>query len=104
MHLRIVRPFLRQQFLYRLHDPEPHGFSLHITGGKALVGAHGRFNVGCIAVLLDKLIGGAVDVEVRGHAWMVHRIFVIGNARASVIGTQYDLRYTREQPPQGGSS
>ncbi len=27
---------------------------------------------------------------------MINRIFVIGNARASVIGTQYDLRYTRE--------
>ncbi len=38
-----------------------------------------------------------------GHAWMVHRIFMIRNARASVIGTQYDLRYTRGQPPQGGS-
>ncbi len=37
-----------------------------------------------------------------GHGGMVHRIFVIGNGRASVIGTQYDLRYTRGQPPQGG--
>ena len=24
-------------------------------------------NVGCLAIPLDKLIGGAVDVEVRGH-------------------------------------
>ncbi len=39
----------------------------------------------------------------RGHDGMVHRIFVIGNARASVIGTQYDLRYTRGQPAQGGN-
>ena len=37
-----------------------------------------------------------------GHGGMVHRIFVIGNARASVIGAQYDLRYTRGQPPRGG--
>ncbi len=35
--------------------------------GKALVGPHGRFNVGCFAMLLDKLIGGAVDVEIGGH-------------------------------------
>ena len=103
MHLLTLRPLFCQQFLYRLHDPEPLGFSLHITGSKALVGPHGRFNVGCFAVLLDKLIGRAVDVEIGGHAWIVHRIFVIGNARASVIGTQYDLRYTREQLPQGGS-
>ncbi len=34
---------------------------------------------------------------------MVHRIFVIGNAHASVIGTQYDLRYTRGQPGRGGN-
>ncbi len=37
-----------------------------------------------------------------GHVGMVHRIFTIGNARASVIGTQYDLRYTLGQPPRGG--
>ncbi len=37
----------------------------------------------------------------RGHGGMVHRISVIGNARASVIGAQYDLRYTQGQPPQG---
>ncbi len=35
MHLRVVRPFLRQQFLYRLQDPEPNGFSPHVTGSKA---------------------------------------------------------------------
>ena len=39
----------------------------YVTGSKALVGPHARFNVGCVAVLLDKLIGGAVDVEVGGH-------------------------------------
>ncbi len=67
MHLRVVRPFLWQQFLYRLPDPEPHGFSLHVAGSKTLIGPHGRFNVGCIAKLLYELIGGAVDVEVGGH-------------------------------------
>ncbi len=67
MHLGIVRPFLRQQFLYRLHDPEPHGLSLHVTGGKTLVGPHGRFNVGCFAVLLNWLVGRPENVEVGGH-------------------------------------
>ena len=38
-----------------------------------------------------------------GHGGIVHRIFTIGNVYASVIGAQYDLRYTRRQPPQGGS-
>ncbi len=70
----------------------------------AFIGPHGRVDRGVLTVLLNELVGGAVDVEIGGHAWMVHRIFTIGNARASVIGTQYDLRYTREQPPQGGSS
>ncbi len=27
----------------------------------------------------------------------------LGNVRASVIGTQYDLRYIRWQPPRGGN-
>ncbi len=53
MHLSIVGPFLRQQLLYRLHTSEPHGLSLHVTGSKTLVGPHGRFNVGCFAVLLN---------------------------------------------------
>ena len=35
-----------------------------VPGSKALVGTHGGFNVGCVAMLLYKLIGGAVDVEV----------------------------------------
>ncbi len=64
MHLLTLRPFLRQQFVDRLQDSEPHGFPLHVTGSKALVGPHGRFNVGCVAMLLNKLMGGAVDVEV----------------------------------------
>ncbi len=67
MHLSIVGPFLRQQFLYRLHDSEPHGRSLHVTGGKTPVGPHGRFNVGCFAVLLNQLVGGPENVEVGGH-------------------------------------
>ncbi len=46
--------------------------------------------------------GGSGDPLQCGHGGMVHRIFVIGNGRASVIGAQYDLRYTRGQPPQGG--
>ncbi len=32
---------------------------------------------------------------------MVHRFSVIGNACASVIGSQYDLRYTRGNLPGG---
>jgi hypothetical protein len=35
---------------------------------------------------------GSGDPFQCGHDGMVHRIFTIGNARASVIGTQYDLR------------
>ncbi len=58
-----VARFPLSQLLYRLHDPEPHGFALHVTGSKALVGPHGRFNVGCLAILLDEFVGGAVDVE-----------------------------------------
>ncbi len=34
---------------------------------KALVGPHGGFNVGCFAMLLDKLIGGALNVQVVNH-------------------------------------
>ncbi len=67
MHLRIVRPFLQQQLLYRLHDSQPHRPAFHVTGLHKLVGAHGGFNVGHFAVLLNKLIGGAEDVEVGGH-------------------------------------
>ena len=67
MHLRVLGPFLRQQFLNRLHDPEPHGFALHVTGSKTLVGPHGRFDVGCFAVLLNQLVGGPANVEVGGH-------------------------------------
>ncbi len=52
MHLLILRPLFCQQFLNRLHDPQPYGFSLNVTGSKTLVGPHGRFNVGCFAVLL----------------------------------------------------
>ena len=62
-----VARFPLSQLLNRLHDPEPHGLSLHVPSSKALVGPHGRFNVGCVAILLDKLVGGAVDVEVGGH-------------------------------------
>ncbi len=47
IHLSIVGPFLRQRFLYRLHDSEPHGLSLHVTGSKTL--------------------GGPENVEVGGH-------------------------------------
>ncbi len=62
-----VARFPLSQLLNRLHDPEPHGFPFHITGSKALVGPHGRFNVGCFAVLFNGFIGSAVDVEVGGH-------------------------------------
>ncbi len=62
-----VARFPLSQFLNRLHDPEPHGAPVHITGSKALVSPHGRFNVGCIAKLLNKFMGGAVDVEIGGH-------------------------------------
>ena len=69
MRLLTLRSLFCQQFLYRLHDPQPNGFSLHVPGSKSLVGPHGGFNVGCFAMLLNKLIGGAVDVgsEVMGH-------------------------------------
>ncbi len=50
----------------------------------------------------DQRHQGSGDPFQCGHGGMVHRVFVIGNARGSVIGTQYDLRYTRGQPPQGG--
>ena len=45
---------------------------------------------------------------VAGKRLLSNRFFCMfkgasfGNGRASVIGTQYDLRYTRGQPPQGG--
>ncbi len=47
-------------------------------------GADGRFDAG---------FGRAVTWDVP---------LIDGYARASVIGTQYDLRYTRGQPPRGG--
>jgi len=62
-----VARFPLSQLLNRSPDPELHGFPFHITGSKARVGPHGGFNVGCVAVLLDELVGGAVDVEIGGH-------------------------------------
>ncbi len=55
------------QLLHRPPDPQPHDFFLHITGSKAFVSPHGGFNVGCFAILLNKLIGGAVDVKLWDH-------------------------------------
>ncbi len=55
------------QLLDCLPDPQPDGLSLHITGSKAFVSPHGGFSLGCFAILLNKLIGRAVDVEVGGH-------------------------------------
>ncbi len=65
MHLLTLRSLFCRQFLYRLHDPQPNGFSLDVPGSKTLLGPHGGFNVGGFAMLLNKLIGGAV--EVMGH-------------------------------------
>ncbi|MCH9051915.1 MAG: hypothetical protein IIA72_12650 [Proteobacteria bacterium] len=39
------RLFPCPQLLNRLHDPEPHSFSLHVTGIHQLVGPHGGFDV-----------------------------------------------------------
>ncbi len=62
-----VARFPLSQLLNRLHDPEPHGFPFHVTGIHQLVSPHGRFIVGCFAILLYELIGGAIDVKVGGH-------------------------------------
>ncbi len=68
-----VARFPLSQLLNRLHDPEPHGFSLHVTGSKARVGPHGGFNVGCVAILLDKLIGGAVGRRLQANRHRARR-------------------------------
>ncbi len=34
---------------------------------KALIGPHGGFNVGCIAMLLNEFVDGAVNVQVVNH-------------------------------------
>ncbi len=67
MHLRVLRPLFCQQFLYRLHDPEPYRPALHIPRFHQFIGPHGGFNVGCFAVLFDEFVGRAVDVEVGGY-------------------------------------
>ncbi len=64
MHLLTLRPLFCQQFLYCIHDPQSHRPALHISIRCQFVGPHGRFNVGCVAMLLYELIGGAEDVEV----------------------------------------
>ncbi len=59
MHLLTLRSLFCQPFLYRLHDPDPHGPALHITGLHQLVGSHGGVDRGVLAVLLDEFVGGA---------------------------------------------
>ena len=51
-----------------LGDPLPHGPALPIAGLHGCGGAPGRVNVGGIAMLLNKPMGGAVDVEAGGRS------------------------------------
>ena len=69
MHLLTLRPLFCQQFLNRLHDPEPHGLSLHVAGLHKLVGPHGGVDRGVLTVLLDEFVGGAVDRQGRQIAY-----------------------------------
>ncbi len=39
MHLLTLRPLFCQQFLYRLHDPQPHGPAIHHAGLHQFIGA-----------------------------------------------------------------
>ncbi len=62
-----VARFPLSQLLYRLHDPDPHGFPLHIAGSKALVGPHGRLKGRIFAMLANQDVGRAVCVQVGYH-------------------------------------
>ncbi len=91
MHLRILGPFLRQQFLYRLHDPEPHGPALHIARLHQFVGPHGGVDRRVLAMLLDKLVGGSVDVEVGGHS-SIGELTLLGQGSDVRFGSQADVK------------
>lgn len=54
----------RQQFLDGLKHPLPHRYALDIAGLYQLVYTHGRMDRGVRAVLVDKELGGPVDVDV----------------------------------------
>ncbi len=62
MHLRAARPLFCQQFLNRLHDPQPNGPAIHISILRQFVGAHSGLNRRVVAVALYQQVGGAVTL------------------------------------------
>ncbi len=53
MHLLTLRSPFCQQFLYRLHDPQPNGPAIHIAGLHQFVRSHGGMERCVLAVLLN---------------------------------------------------
>ncbi len=56
MHLLTLRSLFRQQFLNRLHDPQPNGPAIHIAGLHQFVRSHSGMERRVLAVLLDEFV------------------------------------------------
>ncbi len=54
MYLLTFRSLFCQQFLNRLHDPQPNGPAIHIAGLHRFVRSHGGIERCVLAVLLDE--------------------------------------------------
>jgi hypothetical protein len=50
-----------------VRDPAPDGGAVVFASGRELVGAHGAFRLGVVAVMLEHQ-GGAPDIDLRYHA------------------------------------
>ncbi len=94
MHLLTLRSLLCRQFLYRHHDPQPNGPAIRIAGLHQFARSHGGMERCVLAVLLDKLVGGSVNVDVGDH----------GPIYGSAIATKLDelVSPARSFRPPGG--
>jgi hypothetical protein len=54
-------------------DPAPDRGTVVIAGGRELVGAHGAFHLGVVAVALEHQVGDAPDVDLEYHPWKARR-------------------------------